>query len=421
MSGVTSCDWQRSSLRCVTFGMNFSNRDTESSITSCRSVVQTIVGDDFSTLLRTEVNKHHPEKLIMIQPGDHRVLRSIQEQADNLNITLEIREDNHFYCGLSEFEDWAKDRKRIVLEDYYRHLRKKHNVLMTEQGEPVGGEWNYDSDNRESFGKSGPGQIKTPRSFRTDEITDEVIELVEHRYADHPGTLAHFGLPVTHSQARALLRDFIKHRLQEFGKWQDAVWTDRPFLYHSRTLFRDETCICSRLANASKLAVEAYEAGKAPINSVEGFVRQILGWREFVRGIYWREMPQYIDRNALRCGDVDVPQFLWDGETDNVLCRRYDAVGYQAWLRTSHPATDGARVVLPVCWVFHPRKFHDWHMAMYVDAIDWVSLPNTLGMSQYGDGGIVGTKPYCASGNYINKMSNCCSECPHNYRKAHRR
>ena len=373
-------------------------------------------GDNFATVLRKEVNEHHPQKLIMTQPGDHRVLMSIQEQAANLDIPLEIREDNHFYCGLSEFEDWAKDRKRIVLEGFYRHLRERHNVLMTEQGEPVGGEWNFDSENRESFGKSGPGQIKAPRSFRTDEITDEVIEMVEQRYADHPGSLEHFDLPVTHSQARALLRDFIKHRLREFGKWQDAIWTDRPFLYHSRLSFALNLHLLTP-RECVEAAIEAYEAREAPINSVEGFVRQILGWREFVRGIYWREMPEYIDRNALRCADVGVPQFLWDGETD-MRCVR-DAM--QSVIKHGYAHHIQRLMVLGLfCQLLgvHPRKFHDWHMAMYVDAIDWVSLPNTLGMSQYGDGGIVGTKPYCASGNYINKMSNCCSDCSYNYRKA---
>ena len=344
------------------------------------------------------------------------MLNAIQNEAAELSIPLEVRPDDHFYCEIEEFAEWARGRKRTVMEDFYRHMRRKHNVLMTSSGDPVGGEWNYDSENRESFGKGGPGKVKPPCSFQADDITQDAIRMVERRFADHPGTCEHFDLPVTHKQARALLRDFIKHRLPQFGKWQDAIWMDEPLLYHSRLSFALNLHLISP-RDCVDAAVAAYDAGEAPINSVEGFVRQILGWREFVRGIYWKEMPSYIERNELWCGDVDVPSCFWDGKTDmRCVCDAMQSVlkhGYAHHIQR-----------LMVLGLFsqlvgvHPRRFHDWHMAMYVDAIDWVSLPNTLGMSQYGDGGIVGTKPYCASGNYINKMSNCCSDCRFNPKEA---
>jgi len=322
--------------------------------------------------------------------------------------------DNHFYCGIDEFQEWTDGRKRIILEDFYRHMRKKHDVLM-DGSDPVGGEWNFDSDNRQSFGKSGPGKIKAPRSFQTDQITQEVIQMVEKRFADHPGSTGDFDLPVTHEQARALLRDFIKYRLPEFGTWQDAMWTDRPFLHHSRISFALNVHLLSA-RDCVWAAVEAYESGAAPINSVEGFVRQILGWREFVRGIYWQQMPEYIELNALEC-DRDVPQAYWDGETEMACVR--DCM--QSVIKHGYAHHIQRLMVLGLFSQLlgvHPRKFHDWHMAMYLDAIDWVSLPNTLGMSQWGDGGIVGTKPYCASGNYIHRMSNYCSGCRFNYKES---
>lgn len=372
-------------------------------------------GNSFAELLTKSVNRFHPEKLIVVQPGDYRVQESLKETAESLNVELEIRADRHFYCGIEEFNDWAAGRKRIVMEDFYRQMRKQQDLLM-DDGQPVGGDWNYDKDNRETFGKQGPGDIKTPRSFRPDEITSEVIEMVEQRYAEHPGTTEHFDYPVTKSQARAALRDFIKYRLHDFGEFEDAMWTERAFLYHSRLsailnihLLDPRDCV--------KAAIEAYESGDAPINSVEGFVRQIVGWREFICGIYWREMPKYIQRNALRTGDVDVPQFFWDGDTSMNCIREC----MQSVLNHGYAHHIQRLMVLGLFSLLagvHPRKFHDWHMAMYVDAIDWVSLPNTLGMSQYGDGGIVGTKPYCASGNYINKMSNYCKGCQYNYKEA---
>jgi len=373
-------------------------------------------GRSFADLLRIAINKHNPERLIVLQPGDHRVQQMLVSQAADSGVDLEIREDDHFYCGIDEFQQWSQGRKRLVLEDFYRHLRKKHEVLITSDGEPNGGDWNFDNQNREAFGADGPGEIKAPRSFRTDRTTDQVIEMVQTRYADHPGTLEHFDLPVTHKQARALLRDFIKHRLPGFGTWQDAIWSDRPFLYHSRLSFALNMHLL-RPRDCVDAAAGAYEAGEAPINSVEGFVRQILGWREFVRGIYWQEMPEYIERNALECDDLDVPQAYWDGETD-MACIKDSIASVLKYGYAHH--IQRLMILGLFCQLLgvHPRKFHDWHMAMYVDAIDWVSLPNTLGMSQFGDGGIVGTKPYCASGNYVNRMSNYCGNCRYNYKAA---
>ena len=371
-------------------------------------------GQSFAEILRKDVKRLKPERLIVVQPGDQRVQTQLQVCADDLGIELEIRVDGHFYCSPDEFAEYADGRKSLLLEFFYRDLRKKHDVLMADAKQPEGGQWNFDHDNRESFGKSGPGDIPQPKTFRPDTVTKDVITLVEHRFAEHPGDLDHFTLPVTRRQAKAFLKHFIENILPNFGKWEDAMWTDEAFLYHSRLsaplnmkLLNPRECVDA--------AVEAYRTGQAPLNSVEGFVRQILGWREFIRGVYWLKMPEYVELNHFD-HQRELPSFFWDGDTEmNCVKQSMQHVIDHSYSHHIHRLMVLGNFAQ--LWGVHPRLFHEWHMAMYVDAIDWVSLPNTLGMSQFGDGGIVGTKPYCSSGNYINKMSNFCKGCRFDYKK----
>jgi deoxyribodipyrimidine photolyase-related protein len=370
-------------------------------------------GKSFGEILRLDIKRLKPARLVIVEPGDWRVRTQLQAVADELGIELEVRPDRHFYCSIEEFAEYAGGRKSLLLEFFYRDMRKKHEVLM-DGNQPEGGQWNFDHFNRESFGKSGPGELPQPKTFRPDAITQEVIELVEARFPDHPGSLDHFHLPVTRQQAKAFLKNFIDNILPHFGLWEDAMWTDEAFLYHSRLsaplnmkLLNPRECVDA--------AVEAGRTGKAPLNSVEGFVRQILGWREFIRGVYWLKMPEYIELNHFD-HQLELPSFFWDGRTEmNCVRQSMQHVidhGYSHHIQRLMVLGNFAQL-----WGAHPRLFHEWHMAMYLDAIDWVSLPNTLGMSQYGDGGIVGTKPYCSSGNYINKMSNFCSGCRYDYKK----
>lgn len=362
----------------------------------------------FQSLLSLAIARSRPERVIVVLPGDLRVLEELRAATQAAEIPLDVLPDRHFYSSPEEFDAWAAGRRQWKLEDYYRMLRRKHGILM-EGGRPAGGAWNFDQDNRKAFGKGGPKSIKPPTAFAPDGVTRDVIDLVNHRFADHPGSTAEFDLPVTPQQAEAALADFIQNRLPRFGDHQDAMWTGQAFLNHSRLSFALNLHLIEprRCVGAAE---EAYAAGHAPLNAVEGFIRQVLGWREYVRGVYWRMMPEYIQRNALECEDMEVPRSYWDGQTEMACVRDCMATvlrfGYAHHIQR-----------LMVLGLFaqllgvHPRRFHDWHMAMYVDAIDWVSLPNTLGMSQYGDGGVVGTKPYCASGAYIQRMSNYCSGC----------
>ncbi|MEZ6132256.1 MAG: cryptochrome/photolyase family protein [Planctomycetaceae bacterium] len=371
-------------------------------------------GRSFPEVLTKDVQRLKPRKLIVVQPGDFRVQQQLQQTADSLGIGLEIRADQHFYCSTEDFAEYADCRKSLLLEFFYRHLREKHDILMAGPKQPEGGQWNFDHDNRESFGRSGPRELPEQKTFRPDNTTKKVIALVETRFADHPGNLDHFTVPVTRRQAKAFLRHFIDHMLPSFGRWEDAMWTDEAFLYHSRLsaslnmkLLNPRECVAA--------AVDAYHSGRAPLNSVEGFVRQILGWREFVRGVYWLKMPEYADMNYFD-HHRELPSFFWDGKTEmNCVAESMKHVlnhGYSHHIHRLMVLGNFAQL-----WGAHPKLFHDWHMAMYLDAVDWVSLPNTLGMSQYGDGGIVGTKPYCSSGNYINNMSNFCKGCRFDYRK----
>lgn len=373
-------------------------------------------GATFREKLEKTLDREHPDKLIMTEPGDWRVRTEIEAVCSERELVLEVRNDRHFYCSTEEFQEWLDGRKSVVMETFYRWMRKKHRVLVDKQGKPVGGAWNFDAENRQPFGKEGPHDIPAIDGCQPDDLTRQVMEMVASRYADHPGSLEAFNYPVDAAGAQQALKEFISERLPKFGQFQDAMWTDTDFLYHSRI---------SALLNAHLLqpfevvnaAIDAFEAKRADIQAVEGFVRQVLGWREFVRGIYWALMPEYAERNELECDDRDVPAAYWDGQTDMNCIRQ----AMQPVLKYAYAHHIQRLMVLGLYAQLlgvHPWKFHQWHMAMYVDAVDWVSLPNTLGMSQHADGGVVGTKPYCASGNYIHRMSNYCQGCRYDPKQA---
>lgn len=360
--------------------------------------------------LEKSVNDLAPEKLIVVQPGSYRVLTELKEFAKTTNVELEVRNDRHFLCSLDQFRVHAEGRKQLRMEYFYREMRKRTGILM-EKGKPVGGKWNYDSDNRQSFSKSGPEGIEPAISFEPDKITKKVIKLVNQKFADHPGDLGEFDWPVTQDAAIEALQDFISNRLPEFGKFQDAMWTDEPILNHSLlSASMNLKLLDPRVVIAA--AVASYESGRAPLSGVEGFVRQILGWREYVRGVYWLNMPEYLDRNELDVA-ADLPDFYWTGETDmNCLSQ---AIGQTLVYGYAHHiqrlmVTGLFSLLLGV----EPKQIHRWYLAVYVDAVEWVELPNTLGMSQYADGGVMASKPYIASGKYIQRMSNYCAGCRFN-------
>jgi deoxyribodipyrimidine photolyase-related protein len=346
------------------------------------------------------------------------VLQAIKAVAEVHKLPLDLREDRHFFASVREFAAHAKGRKSLRMEFFYREQRKRHRVLMQGDGQgdaPVGGQWNFDADNRESFGAAGPGTVPPRAAFEPDALTREVIVLVDSRFADHPGRADSFAWPVTRAQALRSLRAFIEERLPLFGRYQDAMWPGDPWLYHAHL----SAALNLKLLNPREVvaaAEAAYRDGQAPLASVEGFIRQILGWREYVRGIYWTQMPDYAERNALDAQE-DLPAWYWTGATD-MACLR-DAL---AQTLTHGYANHIQRLMVTGLYALmlgvQPKQVHAWYLAVYVDAVEWVELPNTLGMSQYADGGVMASKPYAATGKYIERMSNHCRSC--RYRPAQR-
>jgi deoxyribodipyrimidine photolyase-related protein len=356
--------------------------------------------------LRQAIREKQPQKLVVTEPGEWRVQETLRRTAEEMHVALEIRPDRHFLCSRQQFAAHAAGRKRLLMESFYREMRRQNGVLM-DGDRPVGGKWNYDAQNRQSF-QGGPSGVPAPRSFPPDAVTREVIALVNRRFAIHPGSLERFDWPLTPEQAQEALDDFVESRLSNFGPYQDAMWTDQPYLFHSRL----SSAMNLKLLNprdAIQAAMEAFRGSHAPLNSVEGFVRQILGWREYVRGIYWHYMPQYAEGNAMDA-HLPLPGFYWTGETD-MSClqhciRQTLEYGYAHHIQRLM-VTGLFALLLGVI----PAEVHRWYLAVYVDAVEWVELPNTLGMSQFADGGIMATKPYCATGKYIQRMSNYCTTC----------
>ena len=357
--------------------------------------------------LAEDLDRLRPEKVVLVRPGDFRVAQALAVAVREAGVAFEEREDGHFLCSLADFGRWAEGRKELRLEYFYRWMRKRTGILM-DGGQPAGGAWNFDADNRASFGRDGPGPLRAPVPFPPDAITREVLALVGRRFAAHPGSLERFDWPVTRAEALEALADFVGHRLPGFGRHQDAMWAGEPWLYHSRLSAALNLKLLSPL-EVCRAAEQAWRDGRAPIAAVEGFVRQVLGWREYVRGIYWRHMPGYLERNALGAAEP-LPRFYWTGET--AMACLADALRQTLDLGYAHHIQR-----LMVTGLFaqlvgvEPRQVHEWYLAVYVDAVEWVELPNVLGMSQHADGGLMASKPYVATGKYIARMSNHCAGC----------
>ncbi|MEC7437511.1 MAG: cryptochrome/photolyase family protein, partial [Pseudomonadota bacterium] len=265
----------------------------------------------FSGEVARAASRHQVDRLVVTEPGEYRVLQAMRDWQSELGIPVEIRGDDRFLCPPEIFADWAEGRKQLRMDFFYREMRRRHDVLM-ENGEPVGGKWNYDADNREPPDLSLV--VPKPLNFLTDQITSDVLALVEERCADHFGDLADFGFAVTRAQALEVLDHFIVERLPLFGTYQDAMIEDEPWMYHSHIGFYLNAGLILPI-EAVRAAEAAWATGHAPLNAVEGFIRQILGWREFIRGIYWLKMPDYASMNFLEASR-DLPSLYWTGATE---------------------------------------------------------------------------------------------------------
>jgi deoxyribodipyrimidine photolyase-related protein len=392
----------------------------------------------FDTELARAIAELSPREIVCVEPGEHRGRELLVPAAAAAGLAIEWRPDEHFFCSPERFAAWAKGRSSLTMEYFYREQRRTTGYLMFD-GEPEGGVWNFDKDNRLPFGKDGPTPAPpVPKRFAPDATTREVIDAVRRVFAHEtgnphlPGRLDdpdQFAWPVTRKQALEALDDFIVKRLRLFGPFEDAMWSTTRAVYHS-TLSPALNLKLLNPRECCEKAIHAWKRGKAPIESVEAFVRQLIGWREFIRGVYMLEGPQYAERNSLGASGT-LPEFYWTGNTDmNCMKQCVGQVlddGYAHHIQRLMVMGNFALIS-----GVHPRAISDWYLGMFVDGVDWVTLPNTLGMVMHADRrprepgseqaqstntGVVGTKPYAASGKYIDRMSNYCRGCAYDVKQ----
>lgn len=344
-------------------------------------------------------------RIIITECGEWRLANALEAFSASSPAPVEFRSDGRFICSHDRFRGWAGDRKQLRMEYFYREMRRETGLLM-DGAAPEGGRWNYDAENRKGL----PRGLRPPARARTvpNATTRSAIADVERLFQDHFGTLEDFGWPTTAAEAEAVLDDFLANILPDFGDWQDAMARGEPWMWHGLISSSLNIGLLDPLQTCRR-AEAVYREGRAPLNAVEGFIRQILGWREFVRGVYWLKMPEYGLRNALGA-DRRLPEFFWSGRTDMACVA--DAVESTRVNAYAHHiqrlmVTGNLAMLLGV----HPDEVDEWYMAVYADAYEWVEMPNTRGMATFADGGIVGSKPYAASGAYINRMSDYCGGC----------
>ena len=345
-------------------------------------------------------------EIICTTPGEWRLLTEMKGWADACAVPVDIRSDTRFLCSMATFHDWAAGKKQLRMELFYRQMRQSHKILLEKDGKPTGGQWNYDKENRKppAKGMQSPARIRHKRSA----ITSEVLKLVEARFDSHFGDLHPFYFAVTRDEALQEAEHFMRELLPRFGDYQDAMVKGEAYLYHSLLAPYLNAGLLLPL-ELCQMAERAYHAGQAPLNAAEGFIRQILGWREYVRGIYWHFMPEYEQRNYFGATRA-LPAFYWGAQTQMDCVA--EAVAHTRVHAYSHHiqrlmVTGNFALLAGI----DPQEVHQWYLAVYADAYGWVEVPNTMGMALHADGGIMASKPYAASGKYIHRMSNFCKDC----------
>lgn len=359
----------------------------------------------FDGELARAIARHSPSRIVLTEPGEWRVWTMMQRWLSDSGLPVQIHADDRFLCSRTEFSAWLEDRKAPRMEFFYREMRRRTGWLM-DGAAPTGGEWNFDSENRKKL----PAGEKVPvrRGFPPDAMTREVMDLVAARHADHVGDLAAFHWAVTRADALAALEVFMQEGLPRFGDYQDAMRADAPWLFHSVVspylniglLLPREVC---------EAALAAGRAGRAPLNAVEGFLRQILGWREYVRGLYWCRMPDYGQGNFLDA-QRPLPAFFWDART-SMRCLRETVADTLRHAYAHHIQRLMVTGNFALLAGLRPAEVEVWYLIVYADAFEWVELPNVHGMVLHADGGYLGSKPYAASGAYIDRMSDYCKGC----------
>jgi len=365
----------------------------------------------FTDEIERATQRHSISQIRVCEPSEYRVLDIVKTWEKTFNLPTTITPDYRFVASHSEFETWAEGRKQFRMEFFYRKMRRKTDLLMNGD-KPEGGKWNYDFQNR----KPAKNDLFMPQPlrFKPDAITQDVIDMVDAYFPNRFGHSDDFFYAVTRKGAKKALAYFVEEALPRFGDYQDAMLTGEPFLYHSLLSLYLNVGLLAPLEICA--AVEnAYKDGKVPLNAAEGYIRQIIGWREYVRGIYWLKMPEYLESNALGASR-GLPEFYWTGETDmHCLSQSIDQTIHHGYAHHIQRLMITCNFALLIG--VEPKQLHEWYLAVYVDAFEWVELPNTIGMSQFGDGGLLGSKPYASSGAYINRMSNYCKSCKYDVKQ----
>ncbi len=373
--------------------------------------VKAAAAEGVAGLLRYFVKTSGVKVLRWMEPNEYDLLQQYRTMFEDFPVETECVRNNQFINSLDEFKDWEKSQDDLVMENYYRIIRRKMNILM-EGDYPTGGRWNYDIENRVPPMENM--DIPPLPVLREDRYVKAVTPVVEKLFPSYYGLAKGFWLPVTRKAAGEWFQDFVDNRLRLFGMYQDAMIKENSYMYHS---------VISPMMNIGLIkpidtvkAVEnSYYHSNTPINSAEGFIRQVIGWREYVRGIYWSQMPAYREVNFFNC-DAPVPSMFEDGKSRmncvKVIVEQTHDTGYAHHIQR-------LMIVGNFCLLagVQPELAAKWFLEKYVDAYEWVVLPNVLGMILFADGGYLGTKPYAASANYIGKMSNYCKGCFYKPRK----
>lgn len=344
-------------------------------------------------------------------PDEYRLDKQLQEFCDNLEITSSKIDTEHFLTTRDYLEDFFHGKQQYIMEYFYRQMRREYNIMIEEDGDPMGGQWNFDKSNRKKWNKKD----EIPPIYNTQKDVSDIVELINQNDIKTIGNIntKNFHWPTSHEESKNLLQYFCENLLIHFGDYQDAMHTEQRFLFHSRLSFALNSKMLHPL-HVVKSVIEYWQKNKSvvDISQVEGFVRQIIGWREYMRGIYWMKMPEYAQLNKLN-NINKLPEFYWTGKTKMNCLQK----SIQQSLDESY-AHHIQRLMITGNFALlaqiNPDYVDEWYLGIYIDAIEWVEITNTRGMSQWADGGIVATKPYVSSGSYINKMSNYCKNCHYN-------
>ena len=365
-------------------------------------------GSIYTEIIRA-VSALKPNRFIVTEPSEYRLSESIKSLKEIIPIPVDILSDDRFLSTSKEFSSWAHGKKQLRMEFFYREMRQKYKILLEPDEKPTGGQWNYDKENQTPL----KTEIISPKRISHKKSTHikNVLKLVNQYFPDNFGTLDHFHFAVTREQALIEFHHFVDNLLPKFGDYQDVMVAGEPYLYHSLISCYLNAGLILPL-EVCQIAEKAYKEGQAPLNSVEGFIRQILGWREYIRGIYWYHMPRYAKLNYLNA-TTKLPDFYWTTKTE-MFCVAESIRHTRDHAYSHHIQRLMVTGNFAMLAGLDVAEVQAWYLAVYADAYEWVEMPNTLGMALFGDNNIVASKPYAASGKYIHRMSNFCQNCKYN-------